>query len=168
MLSWENYWPDLLRERIKEAGAGGRNIHVWRHGRQHIYAFSLTAARWPGKQQWWMTRTSIDLWPAAGYDRQDGCVAKKTGMQGERIEFSCITGRNFVCHIWPPIKSRWRFLSGKVSEAGNPVFSWRKQMLQPICEEKFGTWFENLEHVTCYCNESGLILIGLDAPWFGG
>ena len=49
MLSWENYWPDLLRERIKEAGAGGRNIHVYEGMADSIYhAFGLTAARWPG------------------------------------------------------------------------------------------------------------------------
>ena len=53
MLSWENYWPDLLRERIKEAGAGGRNIHVYEGMADSIYhAFGLTLPDGQVKQQW--------------------------------------------------------------------------------------------------------------------
>lgn len=57
MLSWENYWPDLLRERIKEAGAGGRNIHVYEAWQTaYIMPLALPLPDGQVKQQWWMTK----------------------------------------------------------------------------------------------------------------
>ena len=101
MLSWENYWPDLLRERIKEAGAGGRNIHVYEGMADSIYhAFSLTAARWPGK-----TAVVDDKGQALTYGR--------------------------LLDIWPPIKlAGWRFLSRESFRGRKSCLCWRKQMLQ--------------------------------------
>ena len=160
MLSWENYWPDLLRERIKEAGAGGRNIHVYEGMADSIYhAVGLTAARWPGK-----TAVVDDKGQALTYgrlldmtDRMAASLKKKTGIQkGERIGILCITGRNFVCHIWPPIK-----LAGGGSSPGKfqrpEILSLleKADVTTIICEEKFEPWFENLEQVTVIVSKSG-------------
>ena len=99
MLSWENYWPDLLRERIKEAGAGGRNIHVYEGMADSIYhAVGLTAARWPGK-----TAVVDDKGQALTYgrlldmkDRMAASLKKKTGIKkGERIGILMYNGTEF-------------------------------------------------------------------------
>ena len=161
MLSWENYWPDLLRERIKEAGAGGRNIHVYEGMADSIYhAFGLTAARWPGK-----TAVVDDKGQALTYgrlldmtDRMAASLKKKTGIQkGERIGILLYNGPEFCVSYLAANKIGGVAvpLPGKFQRPEILSLLEKADVTTIICEEKFEPWFENLEHVTVIVSKSG-------------
>lgn len=161
MLSWENYWPDLLRERIKEAGAGGRNIHVYEGMADSIYhAVGLTAARWPGK-----TAVVDDKGQALTYgrlldmtDRMAASLKKKTGIQkGERIGILLYNGPEFCVSYLAANKIGGVAvpLPGKFQRPEILSLLEKADVTTIICEEKFGPWFENLEQVTVVVSKSG-------------
>ena len=161
MLSWENYWPDLLRERIKEAGAGGRNIHVYEGMADSIYhAVGLTAARWPDK-----TAVVDDKGQALTYgrlldmtDRMAASLKKKTGIQkGERIGILLYNGPEFCVSYLAANKIGGVAvpLPGKFQRPEILSLLEKADVTTIICEEKFEPWFENLEHVTVIVSKSG-------------
>lgn len=161
MLSWEKYWPDQLRERIKEAGAGGRKIHVYDGMADSMYhAFSRAAAGRPGK-----TAVVDDKGKALTYgqlldmtDRMAASLQKKTGIQkGERIGILLYNGLEFCVSYLSANKIGAVAvpLPGKFQRPEILSLLEKADVTTIICEEKFEPWFENLGHVSVIVSKKG-------------
>lgn len=165
MLSWEKYWPDQLRERIKEAEAGGRKIHVYEGMADSIYhAFGRTAARRPDK-----TAVVDDKGQALTYgrlldmtDRMAASLQKNAGIQkGDRIGILLYNGPEFCVSYLAANKIGAVAvpLPGKFQRPEILSLLEKADVTTVICEEKFESWFENSGHVT--------VIVSKKEPDFG-
>ncbi|MFR2691836.1 MAG: class I adenylate-forming enzyme family protein [Enterocloster bolteae] len=151
----------LLRERIKEAGAGGRNIHVYEGMADSIsclWPYRCQMAR--VKQQWWMTKDKrltygrlLDM-----TDRMAASLKKKQAYKkGSEIGILLHNGPEFCVSYLAANKIGGVAvpLPGKFQRPEILSLLEKADVTTIICEEKFEPWFENLEHVTVIVSKSG-------------